>query len=114
MSTGPHIPASEALALESLIAPAERGIASRILAKADGGSLTLFAFDAGQGLAEHTTPFDALAIVLDGELALTIDGAAIQANAGTIVRLPGKVRHAVAAPVAARMLLIILKDRAEA
>jgi quercetin dioxygenase-like cupin family protein len=113
MSMGPQIPASEALALQSLISPADDGIVSRILAKAAGGSVTLFAFDAGQGLSEHTTPFDALAIVLDGELTLTIDGTAIRASAGTIVRLPGKIGHAVDAPVPARMLLIILKDRAE-
>jgi quercetin dioxygenase-like cupin family protein len=113
MSTGPPIPASQALALQSLIAPAEDAIGSRILAKADGGSVTLFAFDAGQGLTEHTTPFDALAIVLDGELTLTIEGTAIRASAGTIVRLPGKIRHAVDAPVPARMLLILLRDRRE-
>ncbi|MEP6914608.1 MAG: cupin domain-containing protein [Acidobacteriota bacterium] len=111
---GPQIPASQALALRSLISPAEHGIASRILAKAEGGSLTLFAFDAGQGLTEHTTPFDAFAIVLEGELTLTIDGTPVRASPGTIVRLPAQIRHAVDAPEPARMLLIMLKDRKEA
>ena len=58
------LPAGEACALETLIAPTPGGIASRILAKKGGGSVTLFAFDAGQGLTEHTSPFDALVLVL--------------------------------------------------
>ena len=77
MTTTPGtIPASEALPLESLIAFAPGGIASRVLAKNGGGNLTLFAFDRGQGLSEHTTPFDAMVMVLDGEFALTIGGIA--------------------------------------
>lgn len=114
MSTGPQIPPAEALVLQSLIGPAEQGIASRILAKTSGGNLTLFAFDAGQGLTEHTSPFDALVMVLDGVLTLTIDGAPVRAIPGTIVRMPADVPHAVDAPEKARMLLIMLKDRKEA
>jgi quercetin dioxygenase-like cupin family protein len=114
MSTGPQIPPAEALALQSLISPTEQGIASRILAKTSGGNLTLFAFDAGQGLTEHTSPFDALVMVLEGVLALTIDGSPVRAIPGTIVRMPADVPHAVDAPEAARMLLIMLKDRKDA
>ena len=58
------IPAAEALRLNDLIAPTDRGIASRVLAKTGGGNVTLFAFDAGEGLTEHTTPYDALARML--------------------------------------------------
>lgn len=114
MTAGPTIPAGQALAFQSLIRPTEQGIASRILAKTDGGNLTLFAFDAGQGLSEHTSPFDALVIVLEGSLTLTIDGAAVRATPGTIVRMPAEIPHAVDAPEAARMLLIMLKDRKDA
>ena len=114
MSTKPQIPPAEALVLQSLISPAEQGIASRILAKTSGGNLTLFAFDAGQGLTEHTSPFDALVMVLDGVLTLTIDGAPVRAIPGTIVRMPADVPHAVDAPEKARMLLIMLKDAKEA
>jgi len=110
MSHGPQIPAGQALALQSLIRPTEQGIASRILAKTTGGNLTLFAFDEGQGLTEHTSPFDALVIVLEGVLTLTIAGAAVRATAGTIVRMPADIPHAVDAPEPARMLLIMLKD----
>ena len=74
MTTTGTIPAAEALRLADLITSTERGIASRVLAKTGGGNLTLFAFDQGEGLSEHTAPFDALVIVLEGLLSLTIDG----------------------------------------
>jgi quercetin dioxygenase-like cupin family protein len=104
------IPPAEALRLVDLIAPTERGIASRVLAKTGGGNVTLFAFDRGEGLSEHTTPFDALALVVDGSLTLTIGGKTVVAPAGTIVRLPAHVPHAVEAGEAARMLLIMLRE----
>ena len=71
--------------LYSLITLTEQGIASRVLAKTSGGNLTLFASDAGQGLAERTSPFDALVLVLEGTLTLTIGGTAVRATPGTIV-----------------------------
>src|SRR5215218_390911 len=98
MSTTTTIPEATALALESLITPTAHGIASRILSKTGGGSLTLFAFDAGQGLAEHTAPFDALVMVLAGRLVLTIGGVDVAAIPGTVVRMPAGVPHAVDAP----------------
>jgi len=106
----PDIPPAEALSLASLITPIEQGIASRVLAKTAGGTLTLFAFDEGQGLSEHATPFEALALVLEGEVTLTIGGSRVLASPGTIVRMPAGVPHAVDAPTAARMLLVMLKD----
>ena len=110
MTTIPSIPASEALLLQTLITPTD-GTASRVLAKASGGSLTLFAFAAGGGLAEHTTPFDALVLPLEGSLTLIIGGVRVDAAPGTIVRLPARVPHAVEAPAAARMLLVVLRDQ---
>jgi quercetin dioxygenase-like cupin family protein len=105
----PQLPPGEALALQSLVTPTEQGIASRILAKAAGGNLTLFAFDAGQGLTEHSSPFDALVLVLDGALTLTIGGTPVRATPGTVVRMPADIPHAVEAAEAARMLLVMLK-----
>lgn len=104
------IPAAEALRLLDLVTPTEQGIASRILAKTAGGNLTLFAFDAGQGLSEHTAPFDALVLVLDGALTLTIGGAPVEALPGTVVRMPANVPHAVDATTASRMLLVMLRE----
>jgi len=105
--------ASEALRLADLIAPTDHGIASRVLAKTAGGNVTLFAFDAGEGLSEHTAPFDALAVVLDGTMTLTIGSRAVQAVAGTIVRMPATIPHAVDAISTARMLLIMLREPKE-
>lgn len=104
------LPPGEALALHSLITPTEQGIASRVLARTAGGNLTLFAFDRGQELSEHTAPFDAIVIVLEGVLSLTIGGAAVRAAPGSIVLMPANVPHAVQAPEAARMLLLMLRE----
>jgi quercetin dioxygenase-like cupin family protein len=79
---------AKALPLHALITPTEQGIASRVLARTAGGNLTLFAFDPGQGLTEHTSPFDALVLVLEGALTLTIGATTVRATPGTIVRMP--------------------------
>ena len=110
----PTIPPAEALALRSLITPTEQGIASRVLARNAGGNITLFAFDAGQGLTEHTSPFEALVLTLDGTLTLTIGGTPVAATPGTIVRMPANIPHAVDAAEAARMLLVMLREPKEA
>jgi quercetin dioxygenase-like cupin family protein len=110
VKTTSTIPESTALSLEGLITPTAQGIASRILSKTGGGSLTLFAFDEGQGLAEHTAPFDALVMVLEGRLVLTIGGVEVTATPGTVVRMPAGVAHAVDAPERSRMLLTMLRD----
>ena len=104
------LPPAEALSLQALITPTEQGIASRVLAKAIGGSLTLFAFDKGQGLSEHTSPFDALVLVLEGSLTLTVGGAGVLAAPGTVVRMPADVPHALDAAETCRALLIMLRD----
>jgi quercetin dioxygenase-like cupin family protein len=105
------IPPGEALRLADLITPTAHGIASRVLARSGGGTVTLFAFDAGESLSEHTAPFDAIVLVLEGSLTLTIGGQAIEAAPGTIVRMPAHVPHAVEAGVASRMLLVMLREQ---
>jgi quercetin dioxygenase-like cupin family protein len=105
---------AQAFALGTLVTPTENGIASRVLARTSGGNVTLFAFDAGQGLEEHTSPFDALVMVLEGALSLTIGGTVVQATPGTVVRMPGGVPHALAAPEPTRMLLVMLRERKDA
>ncbi len=110
MLTPNTIPTAEALPLSELITPTDNGIASRVLAKTGGGNLTLFAFDQGQALSEHTAPFDALVLVLAGRLSLTIGGQVVIAEPGTIVRMPANVPHAVDATAPTRMLLIMLRE----
>lgn len=107
------IPPTEALVLDALLAYADQGIASRVLAKTAGGNITLFAFDAGQGLSEHTAPFDALVFVLEGTLALTVGGHPVVATPGTVVRMPANVPHAVEATARTKMLLVMLRSPGE-
>jgi len=106
------IPPADALVTASLVAYAEHGIASRVLARTTGGNVTLFAFDAGQGLSEHTAPFDALVFVLEGALAITIGGTTLEAAAGTVVRMPASVPHALEAEARSKMLLVMLREPA--
>ena len=110
MSTGGIIPAAQALGLADLITPTEGGIASRVLAKTPGGNVTLLAFDGGEGLSEHTAPFDALIMALEGTATLTIGGKVVSASPGTIVRMPAHVPHSVETTAPARLLLIMLRD----
>lgn len=109
MSNPSQLPPAEALPLASLITPTEHGIASRVLGKTAGGNITLFAFDQGQGLTEHTSPFDAFVMVLAGAATLTIGGVAVTVTPGSIVRMPAGIPHAVDAPEACRLLLTMLK-----
>lgn len=95
--------------LQSLVVPTPGGIASRNLAKTQGGNVTLFAFDVGQGLTEHSSPYDALVLVLDGHFVLTIGGNPVAALAGQVVNMPANVPHAVDAVEPSRMLLMMLK-----
>ena len=106
---GRMIAPGEALALSSLVIPTAHGIASRILAKTPGGNVTLFAFDAGEALTEHSSPFEALAFVIEGACTFTVGGTEARATAGTVVRLPADVPHALEANESTRLLLIMLR-----
>ena len=84
-------------------------VVSRILLKNTAGTITLFAFDAGQGLSEHTAPFDAVVQVLDGEAMLTIGGTDMPAVAGETVLMPANVPHALHATKPFKMLLTMIR-----
>ena len=105
------LPPGEPLALEELIAPTAHGIASRVLARTAAGNITLFAFDAGEELSEHTAPFEALVLTLSGALVLTIGGREVRTAPQSIVLMPANVPHAVRASEASRMLLIMLREQ---
>ena len=105
------LPAGELFALDTLVTPTAQGIASRVLARTAAGNITLFAFDAGEELSEHTAPFDALVITLSGSLLLTIGGRDVQATPQTVVLMPATVPHAVRATESSRMMLIMLRER---
>jgi quercetin dioxygenase-like cupin family protein len=105
------IPTAQAVDLAALADYADGAIVSRTLAENDAGAITLFAFDAGQGLSEHSAPFDAVVQVLDGEAELTIGGKDVTAVAGQLVVMPANVPHAVRAPQRFKMLLTMLRAR---
>ena len=104
------LPPARAVRLDEEIAYAPGSIVSRAIAKTRGGSLTLFAFDAGEELSEHTAPFDAFVQVLDGEVELTIGGAKVLARAGETVRMPAGVPHAVKGRARFKMLLAMVRE----
>src|SRR6185295_12654996 len=100
----------ELFALDTLVTPTAQGIASRVLARTAAGNITLFTFDAGEELSEHTAPFDALVLTLSGALTLTIGGVNVLTAPQTIVLMPANVPHAVHAAEPSRMLLIMLRE----
>lgn len=110
MASESTLPPAEAQAFVDLIAYAPQGIASRVLAKTGGGNATLFAFEKGQALTEHTSPFDALVVVLEGAMRLTIGGKPVPAPAGTVTRMPAGIPHALDAEERTRMLLVMLRE----
>ncbi len=82
-------------------------VVSRTIIERNAGSVTLFAFDKGQGLSEHTAPFDALACILDGEADITISGKSIRMKAGEAVIMPANKPHALKAVERFKMLVMI-------
>ena len=96
--------------LDDLLGYVEGSVVSRTLVKNTGGTVTLFSFDAGQELSEHSAPFDALVQVLDGEVELIIGGATIKTCAGETVMMPANVPHGLKAVGKFKMLLTMVKD----
>ena len=85
------IPDSEALELAELVEYSDDSIVSRTLAEREGGTITAFAFDAGQALSEHTTPYDAFVQVLDGEAELIIGGEEVAVSEGELAVMPADI-----------------------
>ncbi len=102
------IPEAKAIDLPGLVAYSEGAIVSRTIIENDAGTITVFAFDTGQGLSEHAAPFDALVQVLDGEGVFIIGGNLSRVGAGQIILMPANVPHAVRADVRFKMLLTML------
>ncbi len=96
--------------LANLVAYQEGSVVSRQLVKRDKGNVTLFAFDAGQGLTEHTSPFDALVQILDGEAEIAISGKPYRVRAGEIILMPAGEPHGLRAPTRFKMLLTMIRE----
>ena len=105
-----ELPPGRPADLANLIAYQDGAVVSRVLLRRGGGSVTLFAFDVGQELSEHTTPFDALVAVLDGAMDASIGGQSVHVEQGETVLFPANVPHAVTATGRFRMLLTMIRD----
>lgn len=95
--------------LINLLQYQDSSIVSRVLLKNKGGTVTLFAFDVGEGLSEHTAPFDALVIVTEGVADIEIAGEGFRVRQGETLLLPANRPHAVKAATQFKMLLIMIR-----
>lgn len=96
--------------LENTIAYQQDSVVSKTIIGKKTGTVTLFAFDAGQGLSEHTAPFDALVYAVDGEAEITVGGTQLVLKKGDTVILPANIPHAVKPTGQFKMLLVMIKS----
>jgi quercetin dioxygenase-like cupin family protein len=97
--------------LAGAVAYAADSVVSKTLLKKESGSVTLFSFDQGQGLSEHTAPFDAMVQILDGSAEIRIGGEKKTVGAGEVIVMPANVPHALQAVVRFKMLLVMIKSQ---
>ena len=96
--------------LEKLIDYQTASVVSKTLIKKSTGTVTLFAFDKGEGLSEHTTPFDALVYLVDGEAEITIAGKVNLVKKGEMIIMPANKPHALKAKESFKMMLVMVKS----
>ena len=104
-----NAPKASVLDLAEMAQYQEGSVVSRQITKTETGNVTLFAFDAGQGLSEHTAPFDALVHILDGEAEVRIAGQPFTLKEGQAIILPANEPHALFAPMRFKMLLTMIQ-----
>jgi quercetin dioxygenase-like cupin family protein len=96
--------------LAELVGYQDESVVSREIIRKDTGTITIFAFDKGQGLSEHTAPFDAFVFVVQGEVEFLISGKPYHLNQGEFVILPANSPHALKALSKFKMLLVMIKS----
>jgi quercetin dioxygenase-like cupin family protein len=102
--------AAQAVTLTGLVDYQESSVVSRTLIDKKAGTVTLFAFDADQGLSEHIAPFDALLYVFDGEAEVTVSGKPILVRSGVVTILPAGETHSVRALSRFKMMLVMIRS----
>ena len=100
---------SEVYNLKESVSYSEGSVVSKIISKSEAGNLSLFAFDEGQNLSEHTAPYDALVQVIDGRAKVIIKGRVFIAGEGDFIMMPANIPHALEAPEKFKMLLVMIK-----
>jgi quercetin dioxygenase-like cupin family protein len=103
-------PAAQTLSPVRLVEYQDGAVVSREVMKKPSGSVTVFAFDEGQGLSEHTAPFDAFVFVLEGEAEITISGKAHRLNGGEMILMPAGQPHALKAIQRFKMILTMIRS----
>ena len=96
--------------LAGLVEYQEGSVVSRVVLKKPTGNVTVFAFAEGEGLSEHTAPFDALVHVLDGRAEVTVGAQAQEVRAGEFLVLPAGIPHALRAPERFKMMLVMIRS----
>ena len=99
----------QAFTMADLVSYQDGSVVSKTLIDKKIGTLTLFSFDAGQGLSEHTAPYDAFVQVVDGEAEVTIDGTPQTVAAGQFIIMPADIPHALKAVKPFKMLLVMIR-----
>ncbi|HOX02226.1 MAG TPA: cupin domain-containing protein [Candidatus Paceibacterota bacterium] len=102
-------PARQPSAVADLVAYQDGSVVSREILRKTTGTVTLFAFDAGQGLSEHAAPFDALVVAVEGEVEIRLAGQPHRVKAGELLLLPARVPHALSALTRFKMMLIMIR-----
>jgi quercetin dioxygenase-like cupin family protein len=102
---------AEVVKARELIDYQEESVVSRTILETETGTVTLFAFAEGQGLSEHTAPFDALVHLLDGEAEVIISGQSLRVREGELVIMPANKPHALKAVTKFKMLLTMLRSQ---
>jgi quercetin dioxygenase-like cupin family protein len=105
-----EMPVAETVRLMDLVNYQDGAVVSRTLVHCATGTVTLFAFDEGQGLSEHTAPFDALAHVLEGDAEITVSGKPLRTKAGEAVLMPANQPHSLKALGKFKMLLTMIRS----
>ncbi len=105
-----EMPIGEVIRLSDLANYQDGAVVSRSLVTRATGTITLFAFDEGQGLSEHTAPFDAMAHVLEGQAEIVISGKPLRTTAGEAVLMPANQPHSLKALSRFKMLLTMIRS----
>jgi quercetin dioxygenase-like cupin family protein len=101
---------AEKIVVADLVDYQEGSVVSKMVLKKEKGTVTAFAFDAGEGLSEHTAPFDALLHIIDGEAEVSLSGESFRLGSGEMIVLPANEPHAVAAVRRFKMLLTMIRS----
>ena len=109
-ATRSEIPAAQSVPIVDLVNYQDGSVVSRVVLKGEKGNVTIFAFDVGQALTEHTSPFAALVQAIEGEAEITVAGKPIVLTAGEIVLLPAEKPHAVKAITRFKMVLTMIRS----